>query len=63
MEKLLLTTFRVVPIFEAVPIPMVSEHINDGVFLPKEIHIESAKILLPELARWANALKVMRVKE
>ena len=63
MEKLLLTTFRVVPIFEAVPIPMVSEHINDGVFLPKEIHIESAKILLPELARWANALNVMRVKE
>ena len=62
MEKLLLTTFRVVPIFEAVPIPMFAEHIEDGVFKAKEIHVDSARMMIPELARWANALKVMRKK-
>ena len=60
MEKLLLTTFRVMPIFEAVPIPMAAEHLKDGVFDAKEIHTASAKMLLPELAKWATALKTMR---
>ncbi len=60
MEKLLLTTMKVVPIFEAVPIPMVAQHLKDGVFEAKDIHIDSARMLLPELARWATALKGMR---
>lgn len=60
MEKLLLTTFKVVPLFEAVPIPMVAQHLEDGVFNAKDIHIQSAKMLLPELARWATALKALR---
>ena len=60
MEKLLLTTFKVMPIFEAVPIPMAAEHLKDGVFDAKEIHTASAKMLLPELAKWATALKTMR---
>ena len=60
VEKLLLTTFKMMPIFEAVPIPMVAEHLKDGVFEAKEIHETSAKMLLPELAKWATALKTMR---
>jgi NAD(P)H-dependent FMN reductase len=60
MEKLLLTTMKVVPIFEAVPIPMVAECLKDGVFTAKEIHETSANMMLPELAKWANALKPMR---
>jgi NAD(P)H-dependent FMN reductase len=59
-EKLILTTMKVVPIFEAVPIPMVAECLKDGVFTPKDIHTASAKMMLPELARWATALKTMR---
>jgi NAD(P)H-dependent FMN reductase len=60
IEKLVLTTMKVVPLFEAVPIPFVAQHLEDGVFKAKEIHVESAKLLLPELAKWAAALKPMR---
>lgn len=60
MEKLVLTTMKVVPIFEAVPIPMAATHFKDGVFEAKDIHVDSAKMMLPELARWATALKTMR---
>jgi hypothetical protein len=42
---------------------MFSEHIEDGKFNAKEIHVDSARMMIPELARWANALKVMRKKD
>lgn len=60
MEKIVLTTMKVVPIFEAVPIPMVANLLKDGVFEAQKIHEDSAKMMLPELAKWANALKPMR---
>lgn len=59
-EKLVLTTLKVVPLQESVPIPMAAQHFEDGAFNAKEIHVESAKIMLPELAKWASALKPMR---
>lgn len=59
-EKLTLTTLKMVPIMEAVMIPMVAQHMENGRFMAKEIHETSAAVLLNELARWAAALKPMR---
>jgi NAD(P)H-dependent FMN reductase len=60
MTKLLLTTFKVVPIVEAVTIPFVAKHVADGVFTPDETHDKSAKGMLDELVRWTSALRVLR---
>lgn len=60
VTKLTLTTLKVVPILEAVTVPMVSEHLKEGRFEAKEIHAQSADALLSELHRWAEALKPMR---
>lgn len=60
MTKQILTTLKVVPIVEAVAIPMVPQHLKDGAFVPNEFHIKSADDVLGELARWASALKPLR---
>lgn len=60
VTKLTLTTLKMVPIMEAVTIPMVAEHLKEGTFAPTEIHARSAGALLKELHRWAEALKPMR---
>jgi|SRR5690606_3673297 NAD(P)H-dependent FMN reductase len=60
MEKHTLTTLKMMPILEAVMIPMVAQHMENGRFMAKEIHETSATALLNELARWAAALKPMR---
>lgn len=58
--KLLLTTVKIMPTPEAVPVPMVGDHIKDGVFHANAQHIGGANIMLDELARWAGALKTLR---
>jgi NAD(P)H-dependent FMN reductase len=60
MTKLTLTALKMVPVLESVTIPMVSEHMKDGAFVPNDIHTKSAADLLKELHRWAQALKPMR---
>ena len=60
VTKLTLTTLKMMPILEAVTIPMVSERVTDGRFTPAEVHTKSAGTLLQELHRWAEALKPMR---
>jgi NAD(P)H-dependent FMN reductase len=60
-EKLTLTTLKMVPILESVLIPMVQQHLDaDGAFKANEIHETSAKVMLDELFRWAEALKPLR---
>ena len=56
-EKLTLTTLEVVPLVEAVVIPMVAQFLDAGVFRGDEIHTQAAAVLLSELDRWADALK------
>lgn len=57
----LLTSVRVMPIPEGVPIPMFGQHIGeDDVFRPSEPIASGAKVMLDELHRWAEALKPMR---
>jgi hypothetical protein len=58
--KPLLTSVKVMPLPEAVSIPFVNNHIENGAFKPAELHGNSAKALLDELHRWAVALQSMR---
>lgn len=61
MEKLMLTSVKIMPIPEAVAIPMVGLQIDaEKVFTPTEGQARAAPGMLDELARWAGALKPLR---
>lgn len=60
MEKLMLTSVKVMTIPEGVSVPMVASHIQDGAFKPPEFLEPSMKAMLDELAKWAPALKAIR---
>lgn len=60
ITKETLTTLKVMPMMEQVAIPMVHEHVKDGVFEPVQPQKEGATAMLDELHRWATALKTMR---
>lgn len=60
VEKQIITTLKIVPIYEAVAIPMVTQSMKEGVFVPAETHEKAAGALLNELFRWAQALKILR---
>lgn len=60
MEKLTLTTLKMVPITEQVTIPLFTQHIQEGVFVPTEMHEKSASDMLDELLRWTEAIKPLR---
>ncbi len=63
MTKQIVTTLKMVPLVEAVPIPFFSQFIDDtGVFVANEIHEKSASDMLAELVRWAEALKPLRAQ-
>ena len=60
-EKLTMTTLKMVPIIEAVSIPMVAKQLNEaGQFTPNEAQTDAANAMLNELLRWAEALKPLR---
>ncbi|MFZ3008665.1 MAG: NAD(P)H-dependent oxidoreductase [Phenylobacterium sp.] len=60
MEKLLLTSVKVMPIPEGVALPMFSQHLTDAGFQPPELQDKAAGAMLSELARWAAVLKTLR---
>lgn len=60
MTRLMLTTFKMVPIVEAVTIPYVSRLVSDGRFTADESHAKAANVMLDELRRWTDALAVLR---
>lgn len=60
MTKLMLTTFKMVPIVEQVAIPFVAKLIEDGRFAANDMHDKSAATMLDELLRWTNALAPLR---
>jgi hypothetical protein len=44
-----------------VSIPFFTKYINEqNKFVPEEIVTKSAQVMLAELERWSNALKVLR---
>lgn len=59
MEKLLLTSVKVMTVPEGVSIPLPT-HMKDGEFTPSPPIEASAKGMLDELVKWAGALKTLR---
>jgi len=62
MAKQPVTTLRMMPIPEGVPVPFFAQAIDKeaGTFTPNELHEKSANTMLNELLRWAEALRPMR---
>jgi NAD(P)H-dependent FMN reductase len=61
VEKITLTTLKIMPMVEGVAVQGVSKHLGqDKQFIPEEHHISSAGALLDELYKWAGALKTLR---
>lgn len=59
--KPLLTTVKVMPIPEAVALPMHMKFVDEGgVFQPDDHALGGAKTMLDELLRWSEALRPMR---
>ena len=55
-----LTSFKMVPLTEAVNIPFFTEFIQKGHLRPNEKLEKSADTMFKELSRWTKALHVMR---
>ena len=60
VEKQILTTLKVVPLVEAVVIPMVQQFLTEGRFQGSELHEAAATAMLKELHRWAEVLLPLR---
>ncbi|WP_421931535.1 NADPH-dependent FMN reductase [Phenylobacterium sp.] len=60
MEKLLLTSVKVMPIPEGVALPMFNQHLGEDGFKPPELQDKAAVAMLTELARWGEAMKGLR---
>jgi NAD(P)H-dependent FMN reductase len=61
LEKQLVTTLKMMPMVEGVPIPMVATMLDETkTFKPNDLITTGATTMLNELARWAAALKTMR---
>lgn len=64
MLKQVVTTLGMMPLVEAVSIPFFTKHINEQQqFVADEILIKSAHVMLAELERWSEALKVLRQQQ
>lgn len=61
VEKIMLTTLKMMPMVESVAMQNVATHIDaNNNFLPDEHHLHGAELLLNKLYKWAQALKTMR---
>lgn len=62
MLKQVVTAVHMVAVADQVSIPFFANLINEkGIFEPNETVTKSAEVMLRELMRWTEALKVMRV--
>jgi NAD(P)H-dependent FMN reductase len=62
MTKSIVTSLKMMPLFEAVAIPFFTQYIkaDTGAFEPGEAQAKAAVVMLDELLKWATALKPMR---
>jgi NAD(P)H-dependent FMN reductase len=60
MTKQVVTTLKMMPMFEAVNIPFFTQFMKDGKFQANETHQKAAKAMLDELAKWTAALTSLR---
>ena len=59
--KAMLTALKVVPIPEGVVLPFFGKQIEDGAFRNTEANDDALRLTLGELAKWAGALKALRL--
>ncbi|WP_114944778.1 NADPH-dependent FMN reductase [Microvirga calopogonii] len=63
VTKQILATFKMMPIPEGVPMPMVFQHLDEnGDLNAPDIYKTSAATMLDELFRWTEALKSLRAE-
>lgn len=64
MTKQIVSGLRMVPMVEGVVIPFFSQYLNKdtGTFDPPAVQADAVKLMLAELARWAEALRPLRGK-
>lgn len=63
MTKQIVTALKMMPLFEAVTIPMFAQYIDkEGAFVPIAAHEKSATAMLDELGRWAEVLRPLRAR-
>ena len=60
MTKQLVTTLKMMPMYEAVNIPFVTQFLKDGKFQSNDTHQRAAVAMLDELAKWTGALASLR---
>lgn len=61
MMKQVLTTLSIMPLNEAVSVPMFPQFFNDeGIFIPNETLEKSAAAMLTALVKWTKAMKELR---
>jgi NAD(P)H-dependent FMN reductase len=63
MIKQVVTTLKMVPVFEAVSVPFVQQFLSaDGNVRPNEVMVSAAKAMLDELRRVSEALRPLRTQ-
>lgn len=61
MLKQVVTTLSMMPLVESIGIPLFAKFINDeDQFIPEEVVVKSAQVMLGELAKWSTALRPLR---
>ncbi|MEO7273222.1 MAG: NAD(P)H-dependent oxidoreductase [Vicinamibacterales bacterium] len=61
MNKLVVTSLKMMPVPEAVTLPFFTKLFDEtGAFAPGEVQEKAATVMLDELARWAGALAPLR---
>jgi NAD(P)H-dependent FMN reductase len=63
IEKQIMTTLKIVPLVEAVVVPLIGQHMEGGAFRASELHVQAASAMLNELVRWADALEPLRRRD
>ena len=63
VAKQIVTTLKMMPVPEGVPMPMVFQNLDEnGKLKPVDIYKASAATMLDELHKWAEALKPLRAQ-
>ena len=62
MTRMMLTSFKMMPMLEQVAIPFVANELKDGRFPGNEKADKSAQAMLTELHRWTEAMKLLRTR-
>ena len=60
MTRTMVTAFKMMPMVEAVNIPFFAQLMENGVFKSNETHDKAVPVMLDELLRWSEAMKVLR---